>query len=136
MKSDYYKKIEKYLYNFYEHESLVQEVRDYYISRMNISKTAWLKGNNTMEDQVVRMMDSKQLNEIKRWIVFLKEALFFFKQEKPRFYEFINLKYFRKLSDEEMISAMNLDKSQVKKLRDKVILEIYTKAVKKSLIKL
>ena len=136
MKSDYYKKIEKYLYNFYEHESLVQEVRDYYISRMNISKTAWLKGNNTMEDQVVRMMDSKQLNEIKRWLMFLKETLVFFEQEKPRFYEFICLKYFRKLTYEELTTVMKLDKNQIKDLRSNVISEIYTKAVKKSLIKL
>lgn len=136
MKSEYYKRIEKYLYNFYEPEILVQEVRDYYISKVNISKTTWLKGSNTMENQVVRMMDSKQLNEIKRWLMFLKETLVFFEQEKPRFYEFICLKYFRKLTYEELTTVMKLDKNQIKDLRNNVISEIYTKAVKKSLIKL
>ena len=65
MRSDYYKKIERYLYHLYEPEILVQDVRDYYISRMNVSKTTWLKGQNSMENQVVKLMDSNQLKEIK-----------------------------------------------------------------------
>ena len=96
-----YKKIEKYLYHLFEPEVLVQEVRDYYIARMNVSKTTWLKGQNSMENQVIKMMDSKQLKEINKWLGFLKETLAFFKEEKPRFYGFIRLKYLRKKTNRQ-----------------------------------
>lgn len=135
MRSDYYKKIERYLYHLYEPEVLVQDVRDYYISRMNISKTTWLKGQNSMENQVVKMMDSKQLKEIKRWLVFLKETLAFYKEEKPRFYGFIRLKYLRKRTDEDIQSVMNLDKKKLKELKNEVIGSIYIRAILNGIVK-
>lgn len=135
MKSDYYKKIEKYLYHLYEPEVLVQEVRDYYISRMNISKTTWLKGKNSMENQVIKMMDSKQLKEIKKWLGFLKETLAFFKEEKPRFYGFIRLKYLRKRTNEEIQSVMKLEKGEYRELKNEVIKSIYIRAILNGLIK-
>lgn len=129
MRSDYYKKIERYLYHLYEPEVLVQDVRNYYISRMNVSKTTWLKGQNSMENQVVKLMDSNQLKEIKRWLVFLKETLAFYKEEKPRFYGFIRLKYLRKRTDEDIQSVMKLNKKQLKELKNEVIGSIYIRAI-------
>ena len=135
MRSDYYKKIERYLYHLYEPEVLVQDVRDYYISRMNVSKTTWLKGQNSMENQVVKMMDSKQLKEIKRWLVFLKETLAFYKEEKPRFYGFIRLKYLRKRTDEDIQSVMKLDEKKLKELKNEVIGSIYIRAILNGIVK-
>ena len=135
MRSDYYKKIEKYLYHLFEPEVLVQEVRDYYIARMNVSKTTWLKGQNSMENQVVKLMDSNQLKEIKRWLVFLKETLAFYKEEKPRFYGFIRLKYLRKRSDEDIQSVMKLDKKKFKELKNEVIGSIYIRAILNGIVK-
>ena len=135
MRSDYYKKIERYLYHLYEPEVLVKDVRDYYISRMNISKTTWLKGQNSMENQVVKMMDSKQLKEIKRWLVFLKETLAFYKEEKPRFYGFIRLKYLRKRTDEDIQSVMKLDRKKLKELKNEVIGSIYIRAILNGIVK-
>ena len=135
MRSDYYKKIERYLYHLYEPEVLVQDVRDYYISRMNVSKTTWLKGQNSMENQVVKMMDSNQLKEIKRWLVFLKETLAFYKEEKPRFYGFIRLKYLRKRTDEDIQSVMKLNKKQLKELKNEVIGSIYIRAILNGIVK-
>lgn len=135
MRSEYYKKIEKYLYYLYEPEVLVQEVRDYYIARMNMSKTTWLKGRNTMENQVVKMIDSKQLKEIKRWLEFLKDTLAFYKFEKPRFYGFIRLKYLKKRSDEDVQFVMELDKKKFKELKNEVIGSIYIRAILNGIIK-
>lgn len=135
MRSDYYKKIERYLYHLYEPEVLVQDVRDYYISRMNVSKTTWLKGQNSMENQVVKLMDSNQLKEIKRWLVFLKETLAFYKEEKPRFYGFIRLKYLRKRTDEDIQSVMKLNKKQLKELKNEVIGSIYIRAILNGIVK-
>ena len=135
MRSDYYKKIERYLYHLYEPEVLVKDVRDYYISRMNVSKTTWLKGQNSMENQVVKLMDSNQLKEIKRWLVFLKETLAFYKEEKPRFYGFIRLKYLRKRTDEDIQSVMKLNKKQLKELKNEVIGSIYIRAILNGIVK-
>ena len=135
MRSDYYKKIEKYLYHLFEPEVLVQEVRDYYIARMNVSKTTWLKGQNSMENQIAKLMDSKQLNEIKIWLEFLKDTLAFYKIEKPRFYGFIRLKYLRKRSDEDIQSVMKLDKKKFKELKNEVIGSIYIRAVLNGIVK-
>jgi len=135
MRSDYYKKIERYLYHLYEPEVLVRDVRDYYISRMNISKTTWLKWENSMENQVVKLMDSNQLKEIKRWLVFLKETLAFYKEEKPRFYGFIRLKYLRKRTDEDIQSVMKLNKKQLKELKNEVIGSIYIRAILNGVVK-
>ena len=134
MKSDYYKKIEKYLYRLYEPEVLVQEVRDYYIARMNLSTTAWLKKSNSMENQIVKMMDSKQLNEIQKWVDFLKSLLTFFKNEKPEFYDFINFKYIEKRHNADIKKKMNINSELLKKLRGEVIKCIYIKAMEKGLI--
>ena len=135
MRFDYYKKIERYLYHLYEPEVLVQDVKDYYISRMNVSKTTWLKGQNSMENQVVKLMDSNQLKEIKRWLVFLKETLAFYKEEKPRFYGFIRLKYLRKRTDEDIQSVMKLNKKQLKELKNEVIGSIYIRAILNGIVK-
>ncbi|MBR3888848.1 MAG: hypothetical protein IKJ32_07100 [Clostridia bacterium] len=135
MRSDYYKKIEKYLYHLFEPEVLVQEVRDYYIARMNVSKTTWLKGQNSMENQIAKLMDSKQLKEIKIWLEFLKDTLAFYKIEKPRFYGFIRLKYLRKRSDEDIQSVMKLDKKKFKELKNEVIGSIYIRAVLNGIVK-
>ena len=135
MRSDYYKKIEKYLYHLFEPEVLVQEVRDYYIARMNVSKTTWLKGQNSMENQIAKLMDSKQLKEIMIWLEFLKDTLAFYKIEKPRFYGFIRLKYLRKRSDEDIQSVMKLDKKKFKELKNEVIGSIYIRAVLNGIVK-
>ena len=135
MRSDYYKKIEKYLYHLFEPEVLVQEVRDYYIARMNVSKTTWLKGQNSMENQIAKLMDSKQLKEIKIWLEFLKDTLAFYKIEKPRFYGFIRLKYLRKRSDEDIQSIIKLDKKKFKELKNEVIGSIYIRAVLNGIVK-
>ena len=135
MRSDYYKKIEKYLYHLFEPEVLVQEVRDYYIARMNVSKTTWLKGQNSMENQIAKLMDSKQLKEIKIWLEFLKDTLAFYKEEKPRFYGFIRLKYLRKRTDEDIQSVMKLNKKQLKELKNEVIGSIYIRAILNGIVK-
>ena len=136
MKQDYYRKIERYLYHLYEPEVLVEDVRQYYIDRMNLSPSAWLRGSsNPLEKQIVKMMDSKQLKEIQEWVEFLKNLLTFLKQEKPRFYGFIRLKYLRKRTDEDIKSVMQLDTKSFRELKKEVIECIYIKAILEGLIK-
>ena len=119
----------------FKHISEKQRIQIETLLKMNISKTTWLKGQNSMENQVVKMMDSKQLKEIKRWLVFLKETLAFYKEEKPRFYGFIRLKYLRKRTDEDIQSVMKLNKKQLKELKNEVIGSIYIRAILNGIVK-
>ncbi len=134
MKARYYRMIEKYLYHYYEPEVLVQEVRDYYISRMNYSKTTWLKGYNTLENQAIKLMDSRELKEIREWVAFLKKVLTFFYEENSKYYNFINYKYFQKKKKSEIMHIFELDYLAYTELNMKIIEDIYSKAVLEGLI--
>ena len=72
---------------------------------------------------------------MKIWLEFLKDTLAFYKEEKPRFYGFIRLKYFRKRSDEDIQSVMKLNKNELKELRKEVIGSIYIRAIQKGILK-
>ena len=90
---------------------------------------------NLSENQIVKMMDSEQLKEIKIWLEFLKDTLAFYKEEKPRFYGFIRLKYFRKRSDEDIQIVMKLNKKEFKELKKEVIESIYIRAIQNGILK-
>ena len=135
MKQDYYRKIERYLYHLYEPEVLVEDVRQYYISRMNLSPSAWLRGaNNSFDNQVIKMLDSIEIKEIRKWVEFLKELLTFFKQENHRYYSYIWLKYIKKRKDKEIKEVMNLNNNDLKKLKEAVMDVIYNEAILKELV--
>ena len=135
MKQDYYRKIERYLYHLYEPEVLVEDVRQYYISRMNLSPSAWLRGaNNSFDNQVIKMLDSIEIKEIRKWVEFLKELLTFFKQENHRYYSYIWLKYIKKRKDKEIKEVMKLNNNDLKELKEEVMDVIYNEAILKELI--
>ena len=96
IRKEKFRKIEFYLYNYDNLDNLVMEIRDKYLNRINLSKTTWLKGTNTFENQVVDMIDDKRIKEINEWQVFLKGILAFLNSKYPEYYEFVNLKYIKK----------------------------------------
>lgn len=135
MKQEYYRKIERYLYHLYEPEMLVEDVRQYYISRMNLSSSAWLRGaNNSFDNQVIKMLDSVEIKEIGKWVEFLKNLLTFFKQENHRYYSYIWLKYIKKQKDKEIKEVMKLNNNDLKELKEEVMDVIYNDAIQKELI--
>lgn len=133
-----YRKIEYYLYNFKNTDELIEEIREGLINAINVSGNSWRKGitvyNNTLENQVIKIIDNKKILEIKRWQVLNKKVLVFFMRKYPKYYRFTKLKYLEKKSKEEIEKTLNLDFKAQKVLKDKLIEFMYKNAKLRNLV--
>ena len=120
-----YKKIEYYLYNYSNIDKIIDEIKDGLINSVNISGSVWRKGitvcNNTLENQVIKIIENKKILEFKRWQVLIKKVLAFLLQKYPKYYDFINLKYFKKQSKDEIEETLKFDYKKQKIIKDKLI---------------
>ena len=133
-----YKKIEYYLYNYSNIDKLIDEIKDGLINSVNVSGSAWRKGitvcNNTLENQVIKIIENKKILEFKRWQVLIKKVLVFLLQKYPKYYDFINLKYFKKQSKDEIEEALKFDFKKQKIIKDKLIEFVYKNAKMRNLV--
>lgn len=133
-----YKKIEYYLYNYSNIDKLIDEIKDGLINSVNISGSAWRKGitvcNNTLENQVIKIIENKKILEFKRWQVLIKKVLVFLLQKYPKYYDFINLKYFQKQSKDEIEETLKFDFKKQKIIKDKLIGFVYKNAKMRNLV--
>mgnify|MGYP000428213955 FL=1 len=133
-----YKKIEYYLYNYSNIDKLIDEIKDGLINSVNVSGSAWRKGitvyNNTLENQVIKIIENKKILEFKRWQVLIKKVLVFLLQKYPKYYDFINLKYFKKQSKDEIEETLKLDFKKQKIIKDKLIEFVYKNAKMRNLV--
>ena len=133
-----YKKIEYYLYNYSNIDKLIDEIKDGLINSVNISGSAWRKGitvcNNTLENQVIKIIENKKILEFKRWQVLIKKVLVFLLQKYPKYYDFINLKYFQKQSKDEIEETLKFDFKKQKIIKDKLIEFVYKNAKMRNLV--
>ena len=133
-----YKKIEYYLYNYSNIDKLIDEIKDGLINSVNISGSAWRKGitvcNNTLENQVIKIIENKKILEFKRWQVLIKKVLVFLLQKYPKYYDFINLKYFQKQSKDEIEKTLKFDFKKQKIIKDKLIEFVYKNAKIRNLV--
>ena len=133
-----YKKIEYYLYNYSNIDKLIDEIKDGLINSVNISGSAWRKGitvcNNTLENQVIKIIENKKILEFKRWQVLIKKVLVFLLQKYPKYYDFINLKYFQKQSKDEIEETLKFDFKKQKIIKDKLIEFVYKNAKIRNLV--
>ena len=64
-----YKKVEFYLYNYNNIDEMIDEIKDGLISSVNVSGNAWRKGitvcNNTLENQVIKIIENRKILEFK-----------------------------------------------------------------------
>lgn len=125
-----YQKIEYYLYNYSNIDKLIDEIKDGLINSVNVSGSAWRKGitvcNNTLEN--------KKILEFKRWQVLIKKVLVFLLQKYPKYYDFINLKYFQKQSKDEIEETLKFDFKKQKIIKDKLIEFVYKNAKMRNLV--
>ena len=133
-----YKKIEYYLYNYSNIDKLIDEIKDGLINSVNVSGSAWRKGitvcNNTLENQVIKIIENKKILEFKRWQVLIKKVLVFLLQKYPKYYDFINLKYFQKQSKDAIEETLKFDFKKQKIIKDKLIEFVYKNAKMRNLV--
>ena len=133
-----YKKIEYYLYNYSNIDKLIDEIKDGLINSVNISGSAWRKGitvcNNTLENQVIKIIENKKILEFKRWQVLIKKVLVFLLQKYPKYYDFIIQKYIQKKSKDEIEQALKFDFKKQKIIKDKLIEFVYKNAKMRNLV--
>lgn len=133
-----YKKIEYYLYNYSNIDKLIDEIKNGLINSVNVSGSAWRKGitvcNNTLENQVIKIIENKKILEFKRWQVLIKKVLVFLLQKYPKYYDFINLKYFQKQSKDEIEETLKFDFKKQKIIKDKLIEFVYKNAKMRNLV--
>lgn len=108
------------------------------INSVNVSGSAWRKGitvcNNTLENQVIKIIENKKILEFKRWQVLIKKVLAFLLQKYPKYYDFINLKYFKKQSKDEIEKTLKFDFKKQKIIKDKLIEFVYKNAKMRNLV--
>lgn len=138
MNKNDYKKIEYYLYNYSNIDKLIDEIKDGLINSVNVSGSAWRKGitvcNNTLENQVIKIIENKKILEFKRWQVLIKKVLVFLLQKYPKYYDFINLKYFQNKSKDEIEQTLKFDFKKQKIIKDKLIEFVYKNAKIRNLV--
>ena len=138
MNKNDYKKIEYYLYNYSNIDKLIDEIKDGLINSVNVSGSAWRKGitvcNNTLENQVIKIIENKKILEFKRWQVLIKKVLVFLLQKYPKYYDFITQKYFQKKSKDEIERTLKFDFKKQKIIKDKLIEFVYKNAKIRNLV--
>lgn len=138
MKDETIKKILFYLYNYENIDELIEQRKTEIIDTVNISSVAWIKskqGNgNTLEDQVIKLIEDPLILEYKRWQVFIKRILVFLSLYKPIFYKYMLLKYIQKKDNEEIAEVLKLDFKHLKILKLKLLELIYKNAKLRNLV--
>ena len=131
-------KILFYLYNYENIDDLIEQRKNEIIDTVNISSIAWIKskqGNgNTLEDQVIKLIDDPLILEYKRWQVFIKRILVFLSLYKPIIYKYVKLKFIEKLENDEIMEALNLDFKHLKILKVKLLELFYKNAKLRNLV--
>lgn len=131
-------KILFYLYNYNNIDNLIEKRKIDIIEKTNISSIAWIKskkGNgNTLEDQVIKIIEDPLILEYKRWQVFIRGMLVFLCKNKPLFYKYTESKFILKLENDEIIELLKIDFKQLKILKMKLLDLIYKNAKIRNLI--
>ena len=113
-------KILFYLYNYENIDDLIEQRKNEIIDTVNVSSVAWIKskqGNgNTLEDQVIKLIEDPLILEYKRWQVFIKRMLVFLSLYKPILYKYVLLKFMQKKENDTISKALKFLKVKLLEL--------------------
>ena len=131
-------KILFYLYNYENIDDLIEQRKNEIIDTVNVSSVAWIKskqGNgNTLEDQVIKLIEDPLILEYKRWQVFIKRMLVFLSLYKPILYKYVLLKFMQKKENDKISKALKLDFKHLKILKVKLLELFYKNAKLRNLV--
>lgn len=132
------RKIAYYLYSYKDTEKIIEEIKESIIDTINVSANSWRKGitiyNNTLENQVVKLIENKQILDLKRWQVLNKKVFAFLLKKYPKYYEFVKLKYLENKSKDEIREALKVDFKEQRNIKDKLFAFIEKNAKFRNLI--
>ena len=126
------KEISFMFYNYKKINKLIENRRE---------TRAWLKGinqsSNSFEDIIIKLDEDRVINRYKHWNEFLSSFFNILKTyERPIYYRFIVLKYFKNLDNEEIMEILNVNKNQLRDIKTKVIWLTYQYAIKDKLFEM
>lgn len=128
------------LYNFKNIDKLIEKRKRELINTINVTNKAWLKSlqqdSNSLEDIILKIDEDRKIIRLKKWQSFL---IAFFnilkKYERPLYYQFIDLKYTKKLDNKEIMEQLKIDEALFKDIDTQVKWIAYKYAVKEELFK-
>ena len=118
------------LYNYNDLEQIIEQNTEDVIDCVNISGKGWLrKGNqnrNSVESQVIRIQDDKSIKRLTLWQEVLNCFIDEYRMNYPqKNYDFIKLKYFAKLTKEELTKKTKLNIKEQRAISNNLIALIY-----------
>ena len=132
------KEISFMLYNSKNIPKLIEKRKLDLIDTMNSSPAAWLRSRNTdantLEDIVVRIDEDRIINRLKKWQIFLASFFKILKNyERPIYYQFIEMRYIKKIDSKEIARQLNLTEKELKNLEIHIKWTTYRYAIKDKL---
>lgn len=134
------KEIKFMLHNYSKIDKLIDKRKEELIENMNLSTAAWLRGikqnSNTFENVIASFDDDWQIKRYKHWQDFLKNLFAIFEKfEWSIYYNFLDLKYFKDLSTEEILKEMNVSEDELRIIANNFNGIVYKYAIKDKLFK-
>jgi len=130
VKSNVYKKIEYYLYNYKNIDDIIEEIRESIIEKANVSIRSHLTGQNSVEEQAIKLADNKKIYNLKKAKKVIGYYLKIFKSRNIKRYEFIKMKYFDKASPLEIKRTLGYNEKQQTDITNMVVSFFYRKLKK------
>ena len=132
------KEISFMMYNCNNIEHLIDERKNEMIGNINVTNSAWLKSRKqkgySLEDIVVSFDEDRRIMRLKKWQTFLISFFNILKTyEKPLYYQFIELKFIRKLDDNEIMKQLDITVDKLRNLEIRVKWIAYKYAIKDKL---
>lgn len=125
MKENIYKKVEYYLYNYKNIDNKIEEIRDSIIESVNISTYSHLIGQNSVEEQAIKLAENKKVYNLKKVKNVIQHYMEVFRNRNPKRYNFIKMKYFDKATPLEIERKLKYSAKQQKDITEMVVSFFY-----------
>ena len=118
------------LYNYNDLEQIIEQNKEDVIDCVKISGKGWLRkehqNQNSVESQVIRIQDDKSIKRLTLWQEVLNCFIDEYQMNYPqKNYDFIKLKYFAKLTKEELTKKTKLNIKKQRAISNNLIALIY-----------